>query len=1316
MVDWPLEHIGEIEVDGAWQRVPTREGSRVTVRRGYSAEGKRTLPKPGECSITIDNRDQEHSPRNPNSGLFGKIGRNTGFRFRVGDAPADPDIELTDTFDRTESNGWGDADTGQTWTIYDPFGVSPATSDYSVSNDLGNLRLDTLDESRNIRNGDVDLADLEATFTVQTDETSISDNTRDAVALQLLARLDSTANDWYAFTVGFRTDSGLPDGEGRRVSASVVLRESAVVTSSTLVQSVPGLLYDPDVLVRVRCQVIGPELRMRVWADGEDEPTIWHSQLYDETLTTGEIGFRGVFSSDGTTTPVTVSVGDLEIFEPVTDDGAVRMRGEIPEWHPSRDLSGADLRIPVKPAGILRRLGIGQDPLKSTLRRHVPLVRPLAYWAMEEGRQGEDRIADATVSRNAGPLSISGFDFAKDSDLVGSDPLPVLIGGDENVDFMVSDSIPGEETGSWSVHMMFRISEDDFPGGSDEKTMLAFTTTGSSARRYVVALLTDSGSPKLKLTIRDIDGAELDSVLVNHDSAVSTGFPGLLDDWRRLRIRVAEDGGDLDFRVDWLNQEGTFFGNGGTLSSTSAGQVDKIATFFGSEAASDNSLKGLAIGHLSVWGVQFHTGYIDDPFVSPAGLRGQSTRAWMRRLHVDADIPLEITGEGAEVLGPYPTGTFLDLLGQAVRTEMGLLSESRTRAELAYRTRETLYNQDADLVLNWAAGEIFKPFKATDDDKNVRNLVTARRREGSEATAELTSGRLSTKQAPDGIGLYNTSVETIVDEDSQLGDQAMWRLHVATVDEMRVTEITLKMGNPRMQGFVSDVLTIDVGDRIQVNNTPAEYGPDGFDLLVLGYRETFAEGVWDITFTCEPYSPYIVATASNIICENFENTSLLITVTDGGDAAWVRDSGEAHTGTYSFKSGGITHDETTDAIVTIPDDATEITFWYKVSSEASFDLFTVLVDASTELTASGEVDWTQSTLDVSDADTVTFRYAKDATTSDGDDAAWIDDVCIISPITQVERVDTGFDLEDITVGSELDADITATATEALVHTPGGRWVSSGGISVTDDDDLPVDVRITPSGGTGGEVVTLTATEDLAWDEFGRSETDTWGDADSGQDWTEVNGAASDRSVDGSEAVITLQASVDTIRFQHLGEDIRDCEIRVRMSVDQVATGASTIPGVLMRWTDTSNFYRARLHFGTSGNMFIAITRDTTAIGDTASVLLPWTYSADDQFELRARLDGHRIRARAWPTGITEPVIWHIDETITVADGQISRGDVGLTASSGAGSTVTDMAISYDNFQVKSPQRCTITRSVNGVSRAWDSGDDVRLAVPPVAPL
>jgi hypothetical protein len=298
-------------------------------------------------------------------------------------------------------------------------------------------------------------------------------------------------------------------------------------------------------------------------------------------------------------------------------------------------------------------------------------------------------------------------------------------------------------------------------------------------------------------------------------------------------------------------------------------------------------------------------------------------------------------------------------------------------------------------------------------------------------------------------------------------------------------------------------------------------------------------------------------------------------------------------------------------------------------------------------------------------------------------------------------------------GSTLVTAAAANATALAVHTPAtGRmgpapWITSSGPAPTYPAELPVDVRI------AGEVLSATAIRPWGYDSFGRSvAAGAWGTATDGQAWTLVSGNASDRSVNGARGVITLASSSSTVRFQTLPGAVGDCEVRCRMSVSAVATGASLLPAVLMRYVDTANFYRARVHFGTGGAMYVSISRDTTQIG--TEVQLPFTYAANDEFEVRVRLTGHLVQIRVWPVGALEPAVWHTEQTVTSSP--IASGLVGLTGSAISGNTNVSPQLLFDEFTVPTPQAWTVTRAVNGVSKSQTAGAEVRVARPAVMAL
>ncbi|MDJ0460576.1 hypothetical protein [Streptomyces sp. H27-C3] len=288
-----------------------------------------------------------------------------------------------------------------------------------------------------------------------------------------------------------------------------------------------------------------------------------------------------------------------------------------------------------------------------------------------------------------------------------------------------------------------------------------------------------------------------------------------------------------------------------------------------------------------------------------------------------------------------------------------------------------------------------------------------------------------------------------------------------------------------------------------------------------------------------------------------------------------------------------------------------------------------------------------------------------------------------------------------TDGSAIYVGATSSATSLYV-TPTG----DGGLWTTDSSDFPFDVR------AGGETWAVTAIASTGADDFTRAVSNDWGTSSGGNTWTQAGGTATERNVNGAQGVITWASSPTTLRFQTLVSGLGDAEARMTVSPDQVATGASFLPAILLRYTDTSNYYRARLHFGTSGSMFLSVTRDTTQIGST--VTLDYTYAAGDAFYVRAKLVGQQIQLKAWPVAETEPKDWQLTETISA--NTIASGAVGITGSAFAGNTNVSPQLRHDDFHILDPQVFTVTRSVNGVNKAQTAGTDVRLAQPTILSL
>ncbi|MFD9256922.1 hypothetical protein [Streptomyces sp. NPDC059538] len=294
-----------------------------------------------------------------------------------------------------------------------------------------------------------------------------------------------------------------------------------------------------------------------------------------------------------------------------------------------------------------------------------------------------------------------------------------------------------------------------------------------------------------------------------------------------------------------------------------------------------------------------------------------------------------------------------------------------------------------------------------------------------------------------------------------------------------------------------------------------------------------------------------------------------------------------------------------------------------------------------------------------------------------------------------------------TDGSTLAVAASSSATTLVVHTTQG---ADGMVPIWTEDaaDYPFDLRL------AGEVVTATAATSLAEDTFTRTvAAGSWGTASDGHSWTLTGGVSNnERSVASNRGVVTVSASQTLHRQQTVSETCMDCDVRVQMAVSATATGGTLNACVLLRWSSATNHYRARVEFLTGGTVSVSVTSGATIIGSNAATGL--SYTAGAVFEVRVRIIGYRVLMRVWPTGTAEPTVWHIDRTDVSSS--FASGAVGLSAHGASGNTNTGLEYRFDSFDVVTPQRMTVTRSVNGVTKSQAVGEDVRLATPTILAL
>ncbi len=120
--------------------------------------------------------------------------------------------------------------------------------------------------------------------------------------------------------------------------------------------------------------------------------------------------------------------------------------------------------------------------------------------------------------------------------------------------------------------------------------------------------------------------------------------------------------------------------------------------------------------------------------------------------------------------------------------------------------------------------------------------------------------------------------------------------------------------------------------------------------------------------------------------------------TTTGNAQWFGETNITHDGVAAARSGGIGGLQESILQTTLATNiAGNLTFWWKVSSEAYFDTLEFRVNGAVQAVISGEVDWQQVSIPLSAGTNVfAWRYSKDPTFDAGLDAGFVDQLAFIA--------------------------------------------------------------------------------------------------------------------------------------------------------------------------------------------------------------------------------------------------------------------------------------------------------------------------------
>lgn len=519
--------------------------------------------------------------------------------------------------------------------------------------------------------------------------------------------------------------------------------------------------------------------------------------------------------------------------EVVVRDPSIRGSVAAVSWTPTWDETGTDARMAVRGAGILERLGHGREPLRSPLTYDLfTAATTIAYWPCEDGSAATS-VAPAVGDQ---ALAVTGeVTMANYSEFAGSGPVPTFGTGGHIAGPVPSYTPDVRQRVACMLHQTDSVAFD--------RNLIATNCTGGTIGRAFLVLKADGS---LRIVLRDLSGADV--------LDFSGGVGDLRDEHAVVWMLLTQDGADIDWQIGKIAEgEGFVTIQFGTLAGYTYGRFTSI------DIGSDSDLAGTAVGHVHIVNGDDSVGLWATAFSSLIAWAGERAADRIRRLSRQESVPCLIEGSALDTaqVGPQGIDQLLTNLDAAAAVDAGPWGERRDAFSLLYRTRVDLYAQDPALTLDMDDGTITTALSPPLDTQSVRNDITVSRQSGSSYRAIQDTGPLSVQDPPNGIGgSYPSSPSLNLYADEQLADQATWRLSLGTAPGHRIAQLEIEMEHH--PDLVQAVLELRNGDIVRITNTPIGLPPGPIDLVVLGASDSITTHTWRVALNLAPGAPYRV--------------------------------------------------------------------------------------------------------------------------------------------------------------------------------------------------------------------------------------------------------------------------------------------------------------------------------------------------------------------------------------------------------------------------------------------------------------------------
>lgn len=876
----PLPIRSEILVDAVWTDYTSRirgvTPGDINIKRGYSSE--QSSLSTSVCTFTLNNADGLFSLRNPNSPLYGLVGRNTQTRHGV--EVAQNSLRLTDT--GTFGSG-----------IYD--GARAATTDKAVLDIVGDIdiRVDVEpDEWRGVPH-----AILAAKYTTFGDQRSWLLASRDDGLLELIWSTTGTA----ATRVFAQSTTPVPLIGRAALRVTLDVNNGAGGWTATF--------YQADTINGSWTSLGGESgtgvtsifsssssLEVGTAEDGDDRLSViggyapFVGRVYGFELRNGIAGTL-VANMDATSRPEGNANWSDGLGTPNTwtlyasaEISGVDWRfwGDLAAPSMQWDGTGTDVHSLFKAADVFQRLG-QSGSLGSAIFRNLVQHDWDGYWPCQDGFSAG--FIGATVGH---PASIYEVEFGGASDFPGSSGAMVFT--DDTGDAEGVCEIASSGTGVIFLLLYFKF--DTLPATT--KTFFSFNLIGGTLKRVSLGL----DATTFSLTGFDADGGLSNGV---HNVAHGTGATP--NQWMAMRLLLTQVGGTTEVEWGWYPKGApVLYGTPHAFPGRTCGKPQ------GWTSPGYTGKFGLEICHIGM--SRFDLDWAGSTFVNStnAYLNERVRDRWFR-LTGEESLPAWFIGRWSGTglsprMGPQVPNTLKSLLEECAAADGGMIYSPRDKYGVVLRSLSNMINQEGP-EFDYSAkhfGDGTSSRLVPDEDFPIANDVTVSQPGGSYGVRRVrTTGPLNTSDPnvdPQGVGLYQVPYTRSLADAAALRDAAEWTLALGTWDEARWTTVPFELARGVFTAdadLTAAVRWLDIGRPFTITGLPDFLPPEDAYVYVRGYGEVLRNRGQNLTFNTAPYELYrsgvwdstvrVVDSGSTLLAEFIDatETSWDLTTTSEGD-------------------------------------------------------------------------------------------------------------------------------------------------------------------------------------------------------------------------------------------------------------------------------------------------------------------------------------------------------------------------------------------------------------------------------------------------